>query len=242
MYNEVSANVQDDEDFIIKPVTRMSVDDVIETESVISDYTEEEKQITLTFDMPLSVNEEDEIEKKNEAVISYDLSDDLTDDVKDIAVNDYVEVITVTETNQDGDIRYALDDYSEVEPALNQKQKEPEVLEEDQDVVFKRKVVKNPILEVEEAQEVDPMNTPISELLKERAEERRRKMKDFNYKFNNAKIDDIEKVPAYKRQGVNLSEAKHSSETDMSRTSIGLDDNDDIQLRSNNSFLHDNVD
>ena len=63
------------------------------------------------------------------------------------------------------------------------------------------------------------MNTPISELLKERAEERKRKMKDFNYKFNSAKIDDIEKVPAYKRQGVNLNEVKHSSDTqDMSRT------------------------
>ena len=79
-------------------------------------------------------------------------------------------------------------------------------------------------------------------MLKERAEERRRKMKDFNYKFNNAKIDDMEKVPAYKRRGIDLDQARHSSETDMSRTSIDIDDNDEIQLRSNNSFLHDNVD
>ena len=86
------------------------------------------------------------------------------------------------------------------------------------------------------------MNSPISEILKERADERRQKMKEFNYKFNNAKIDDIEKEPAYKRQGVNLDEAQHSSETNASRMSLGTDDNDDIQLRSNNSFLHDNVD
>ena len=33
-------------------------------------------------------------------------------------------------------------------------------------------------------EEIDPMNSPISELLKARADERRRKMKDFNYKFN----------------------------------------------------------
>ena len=79
-------------------------------------------------------------------------------------------------------------------------------------------------------------------MLKERAQERRRKMKDFNYKFNNAKIDDIEKIPAYKRHGVNLDETKHSSETDFSRTSVSSDDNDDIQIRTNNSFLHDNVD
>ena len=85
-------------------------------------------------------------------------------------------------------------------------------------------------------------HNPISEILKERADERRQKMKEFNYKFNNAKIDDIEKEPAYKRQGVNLDAAQHSSETNTSRLSLGTDDNDDIQLRSNNSFLHDNVD
>ena len=94
----------------------------------------------------------------------------------------------------------------------------------------------------EEAIELDPINSPISELLKERANERRRRMKEFNYKFNNAKIDEIEKEPAYKRQGVDLEEVQHSSETDASRLSIGEDENDDVQLRSNNSFLHDNVD
>ena len=91
-------------------------------------------------------------------------------------------------------------------------------------------------------EDLDPTNCSISDILKERAEERRQKMKQFNYKFNTAKIDDIEKVPAYKRQGLNLDEAQHSSETNVSRTSLGVDDNDDIQLRDNNSFLHDNVD
>ncbi|GGZ78164.1 cell division protein FtsZ [Algibacter mikhailovii] len=241
VYNEVSATIEDEEDFIIKPVTRMSTDlDSLLEQDTISEYIEEEKQITLTFDLPLSEDDQDQFEKRKvEDVVSYDLIDD---DVKDIAVNDYVELITVTETNKDGDIRYALDDYSDEESSLSKKDAVAEPIEEDNDIAFERKVVKSVVLEEDDAQEIDPMNTPISELLKERAEERRRKMKDFNYKFNSSKIDDIEKVPAYKRQGVNLNEAKHSSETDMSRTSIGLDDNDDIQLRSNNSFLHDNVD
>jgi cell division protein FtsZ len=239
VYDEVSAHVEEDEDFIIKPVTRMSADveDMTDVE-VISDYIEEEQQITLTFDMPLSSSTKKEEEK--EEVISYSLTDD---EVKDLPVKDYVELITVTETNEKGDIRYALDDYAETDSSKNQKgQIHKEILEVDEEVVFERKVVNEPISEEVESSEIDPMNTPISELLKDRAEERRRKMKDFNYKFNSAKIEDIEKVPAYKRQGVDLDEVKHSSETDMSRTSIGLDDNDDIQLRSNNSFLHDNVD
>jgi len=57
-------------------------------------------------------------------------------------------------------------------------------------------------------------------------------------------IDEIESEPAYKRMGVDLREVPPSSEADnnKSRMSLGTDENDDIQLRSNNSFLHDNVD
>ena len=67
-------------------------------------------------------------------------------------------------------------------------------------------------------------------------------MKEFNYKFNNSKIDEIEKEPAYKRQGIDLKENEHSEEGERSRFTLDLDENDDIQLRKNNSFLHDNVD
>ena len=237
-FEDVTANIEEDEDFIIKPVTKMAIDE--KDIEAISDYTEEEEQqITLTFDLPLSASQE--VENDNSDVVSYELTDE---DVKEIPVNDYVELITVTETSKDGDIRYALDDYIEVESSMNTKQQASnETLEEiEEDVVFEKKIIKEPVLEEELVEEIDPMNTPISELLKERANERRRKMKDFNHKFNSSKIDDIEKVPAYKRQGIDLNDAKHSSEIDISRTSIGLDDNDDIQLRSNNSFLHDNVD
>lgn len=118
---------------------------------------------------------------------------------------------------------------------------EPKIVEDE--LVFERKTI--PINEVEKAKletEIDPMETPLEELLKERADERRRKLKDFNYKFQNSlsNIDEIEKQPAYKRQGVDLSEA--SKENKASRTSLSEDSNEEIQLRSNNSFLHDNVD
>ncbi|TYA84219.1 cell division protein FtsZ [Seonamhaeicola marinus] len=240
IYDEVQPNNEEEEDFIIKPVTKM-MDDVKEINDieVTPEPVEEEQQITLTFDLPITNSIEDEKEAKKDEVISYDLNED---EIKEIPVNDYTELITVTETNEkEEDIRYTLEDYTEVESSMNKKQSS-EVLEEvENDVVFERKTVHENVVEEETAAEIDPMNTPISEMLKERAEERRRKMKDFNYKFNNAKIDDIEKVPAYKRKGVDLSDER-PSENDISRTSIGTDDNDDIQLRSNNSFLHDNVD
>ena len=89
---------------------------------------------------------------------------------------------------------------------------------------------------------VDPFNSSINDLLKDRADERRKKLKNFNYKFQNNRnsIDEIEKQPAYKRQGVDLTDTPQ--EQKVSRTTLSEDSNDEIQLRSNNSFLHDNVD
>ncbi|MCA0151887.1 cell division protein FtsZ [Winogradskyella vincentii] len=219
--------VNEEEDFIITPIENIS-------EEIID---EQEEQITLTFDLPLSSNEPEKIEEpgSQEETILFSLDDE----VKEMDVNEPVELISVTEVNEDGEKRYALDDFETFESSMNTEAKTAEVKEE---VVFEKKVL--PVEESEEVieEEIDPMNSPISELIKARADERRRKMKDFNYKFNNAKIDEIEKEPAYKRQGVNLEDVQHSSEDNTSRMSIGTDDNDEIQLRSNNSFLHDNVD
>jgi cell division protein FtsZ len=85
------------------------------------------------------------------------------------------------------------------------------------------------------------MEMTIEETLKHRADERRRKLKEFNYKFHNnpSRIDEMEKEPAYKRLGVDLNA---QTQNNNSRMSLGTDSNDDTQLRSNNSFLHDNVD
>ncbi|MFK2820455.1 cell division protein FtsZ [Flavobacteriaceae sp. LMIT009] len=229
VYDEVLANVQETE-FIINEVIK---EETIEESPV-------EEQTMLTFDLPLSSTPIEEEKPIEEQKIMFELNEE---EVKDISVNDYIELITVTEANETGETRYALDDYIVLESSGNEQEKEQEVtFEVEEDIVFEKKVIQEEEAVEESAEELDPINSPIAELLKERADERRRKMKEFNYKFNNAKIDDIEKEPAYKRQGVNLEEVQHSSENNASRMSVGLDDNDDIQLRSNNSFLHDNVD
>jgi len=88
----------------------------------------------------------------------------------------------------------------------------------------------------------DPFNSSVSDFQKQRSAERRLRMKEFNYKFNKSKIDDIEKEPAYKRRGIELENKNYSEDNEISRTSITLDENDDMKIRKNNSFLHDNVD
>ena len=67
-------------------------------------------------------------------------------------------------------------------------------------------------------------------------------MHAYNFKFKNShRLEEIEKKPAFERQGVELDELPDQS--NRSRTTLSTNDNDEIQLRTNNnSFLHDNVD
>ena len=83
-------------------------------------------------------------------------------------------------------------------------------------------------------------DAPISNNLSEQIKERRERLKKFNFKFKNSlqETDEIESVPAYKRQGMNLSEHSHSK---LSNYIVDEDINNEVKIRPNN-FLHDNVD
>ena len=214
----------------------------IEEDSIPEKETTQEPM--LMFDMPLhdSPHEQDVVvHSLEEPVVAQEQEEPALEiepqpevvaaDVEDIEVTDHLEVVPVSEVSKGGVVtRYSLDDYTAKEEELTgataaQAPQVTEVLEEE---------------ELENAP-LDPMNTPISKLLIEGAEERKRKFKDFNYKFRNnpSIINDIEKQPAYKRAGIELDDV--SSEVHLSRTSVS-DDDDEIELKSNNSFLHDNVD
>lgn len=93
---------------------------------------------------------------------------------------------------------------------------------------------------------VDPFNQPIEESndteLNNMIEERRNRLKQFNFKFNNtmtnSQVDEYEAIPAYKRQGLNLTDRQDNQSSDFS---VGTNRNNETQIRPNN-FLHDNVD
>ena len=98
-------------------------------------------------------------------------------------------------------------------------------------------------IENENLKPESPFDMSIQESVTSENEKRKELLKKFNHSFKHSlsKIDEFEKQPAYKRMGLDL-EQHSSSDSDESRISLDKDKNDDIQLRSNNSFLHDNVD
>ena len=197
----------------------------------------EQEQITFTFDLP--------IQKAPETKNADRLIFDLTNEIKNIKVNEAVEFVPMTEVTQNGVIKHSLEEYMEIENQLFEAKKVENVVVETipTELNITMTQVEMPQYATQnKANEVSPLEMSIEDSLKFRAEERRRKMKEFNYKFHNnaSKVDEFEKEPAYKRMGIDIS--NNSIDNSRSRMSLGTDSNDDVQLRSNNSFLHDNVD
>ncbi len=227
VYDEIIDQHISEDDFVITNVTAdLTPKDLEEPSSIQAD---------LLFDLPIHSDEEIKIDKVDSHV-------ELTTEILNLEVNDPVEVII--DKGEIVDKRYVLEDF-DIQPTIGKSSSilEEEVSEKELQFELKSMTPKPEIKEiVTETEEVSPMSLTISELQK-RAEERRRKMKGFNYKFTdqmNKNIDEIERQPAYKRLGVNLDDTNTS--ISKSKTTLLIDDNEEIQLKSNNTFLHDNVD
>ncbi len=75
------------------------------------------------------------------------------------------------------------------------------------------------------------------------AQERVNKLKDLSINLRSQeKMSELENQPAYVRKNVELDENDHSSESVVSRYTLGEDSKNQPIIKSDNSFLHDNVD
>ena len=226
-HEEVSLDIVSEDDFVITDVT-----------PTVEAVVEELKQIQadLLFDLPLNNAREEEVSQ----AIKFNLNE-TPEDINDIEVVAVEEVIPIQKIQE---TRYVLEDF-DAKPTIGKSSritgKDTTVAEEEIQFELKTAVPEAKINSIQTiSEEVSPLDLTISELQK-RAEERRKKMKGFNYKFNdqlNKNIDEIERQPAYKRLGLDLSADASIS---RSKTAIKSDDSD-IDFKSNNSFLHDNVD
>ncbi|GGF62058.1 cell division protein FtsZ [Wenyingzhuangia marina] len=215
---------------------------------------EAKEEVFNVFDLPVIDAEEVVFERKEIATPKktvYVLEDE-EEDVNEIEVVEAKEIsakpIAKQEESLSGIKRYTLDQF-DVQPtiknssSLEMKKKIEEI--EVNDVEEIRFQVREPKqMEVIDHEEVSPLNLTISEVQRS-AEKRKNTFKKYNHRFktsafNEDVIDDIEKEPAYKRLGLEL----HSKQdvNNKSRTSIDVDKDNEVTIRKNNSFLHDNVD
>ena len=167
-------------------------------------------QVSFDFDMPL----------KKQIIESDKIVHELIEDINEIEVVNPVHIIPVTEVNGINANKSGIDDYEIINKTV-----EPLASEFKND---NNEVVLN------------PLNSSIADGLSKRTEERKIKLKQYNYNFTKANnIKSMENEPAFKRAGVSLDSIDQFK---SSRTVISEDSNGEINLRTSNSFLHDNVD
>jgi cell division protein FtsZ len=75
-----------------------------------------------------------------------------------------------------------------------------------------------------------------------KTKERILRLKELSMKLKSSNgLQELENEPAYKRKQKPLEDVPHSSDSQVSRFTLSFDDGN-TEIRSNNSFLHDNVD
>jgi len=218
LYEEIELENNNDDDFIIKEIQK---------KEIVAEKQNTQIQADLIFDLPL--NSFTEIKSEQEVVKQSETKRNIHE----------IEVLGAQEISFK---RYVLEDF-DVKPTISKSSNiTPIKVVEDDDLRFTLKTYKTQdINQIEtESEEISPLSLTINELVK-KADDRRNKMKSFNHKFNdqlNKNIDEIERQPAYLRNGLDI-----GINTSVSKNETTLKkDNNDLSLKSNNSFLHDNVD
>ena len=241
-------------------------------EDKVGQYKDDEIQPDkIEKDLTTIINDEEnkviEMNKKESFIIK-----DLSDDIKDIEVFDYEIVsgdefqakfdfeIPFKKKKVEQEQEVQKNEKSELEDEAESKYSIKDVeLESLEEINFEVKgfdddIIKEDIEDnLEEKKEFEdnsskdenynnnPFETSIDETFSSNPDKRREQLKEFNYKFKHkvTRVDDMENEPAYKRMGLDINE---NIPEGSSRLSLDSDSNEDLQLRSNNSFLHDNVD
>ena len=131
-------------------------------------------------------------------------------------------------------------------PEFNSPEIEVEEAEEGPAMQFQVRATEQIEAPVEEPMPgVDDMDRPISAVkaanagdFPKKVKERISRLSSYQYQFKSAhQIDEAERIPAYMRQGLDV-DMDHKSDEQPSNIGVDAEGN----LRTNNSFLHDNVD
>jgi cell division protein FtsZ len=109
--------------------------------------------------------------------------------------------------------------------------------------------MKTVVLEMDDEQEVDTLRTldsnpkVSSDNMKVEARERENRLRAISQQLRTPSgLTNLEDIPAYKRNQIELDETSHSAENEISTYTLSDGKNNSTELKQNNSFLHDNVD
>src|SRR5690606_12010086 len=134
-YEEVIAEEVDNDFVIISASDEIKNIEVVDPK-VVSNKTAVEDQFELSFDIPLTKKPVEE----EEHIITFNLDAE----INDMSVKDHIEVVPVLEYNKQGERRYSLDDYMELEQKLTGAKSKTEEFEpfiEEEELKFRKKTI-----------------------------------------------------------------------------------------------------
>jgi cell division protein FtsZ len=109
--------------------------------------------------------------------------------------------------------------------------------------------MKTVVLEMDDEQEVETLRTLDSnpkvspDNMRVEARERENRLRAISQQLRTPSgLTNLEDIPAYKRNQIELDETSHSAENEISTYTLSDGKNNTTELKQNNSFLHDNVD
>lgn len=219
----------------VKKINPENLDEDVQEIFSENENNPEDENEMLDFKITTQISEiEDSTEPKNEV--------ETKDEIKSIKTKSKSEGKQQLKSESQGFTLFTLEDDQEDENQVSFAVNQPN----------ENKLDKAPKLESEpkfaetEVQETDledeVFDQPIAQNINEQIQERRERLKKFNYKFKSQlkdySVDEIENIPAYKRNQVDLNEHSRNSSGGII---VDKDTSDDLKIRPNN-FLHDNVD
>ena len=218
------AEIEEEQEFVINEVVNVRDIEVIDAEH-LTPMLEEESQISFEFDLPLAkveVSAAQPIQFEEEPVVISEVQVPVQE--TDVEEEPIVFQLEETEPSEELIAPVSEDKLNEI------------------DITYKVVTKENIQEESTKARDSNPFDRSIDESVNSENEKRKEQLKKFNYTFKNNinRIEEMEKQPAYKRMGFDIDAAPEASGN--SQMTLDTDSNEDIQFRSNNSFLHDNVD
>ena len=212
---------------------------------------------TISQEVTFNLNQEVEEKETLDSIEIFDFEkiNDLDSSQIEFDFNESLDSLKETELKKsnseyDSDINSfeANNQNLENSPEMENLDSNPEMENLDKDDLnIKIKNLENVDISNVEKIEVDvkddtPFDNPIEETIKNSDNSSKEELKKFNYSFQNniKRINEMDNQPAYKRLGYNIDQSVEDEKN--SPLTLDKDKNDEVQLRSNNSFLHDNVD
>ena len=202
-----------------------------------SDREEESEEVEDEKLMDFSVSENTELDE-TETVIEETISEEQSERVV-LTLDDDIEEEEIPETEFSSEIEDNKEVSEESDDEVNftfdlSDNTDESIVNEDVTEVKEEEI------QVRERVSINSSDIEVNEIASRKREE---KLKNIsNILRTPSGLTNLIDEPAFKRNGINLEDVPHSSESEITNQTLSLGEDNTVQLKQDNSFLHDNVD